>query len=127
LESKLRKKKLSNRLIKLSINKIFISDGEFKYTNDKVNITIYVFNRQKYNYLLKIKKKYIRLFKKKNFLKKLFLIKLLGLNILKQQEEKFKLLENILPNYFKNNSVLRLSQRTIYLQDQLFDKGKSIN
>lgn len=129
LESKLRKKRLRHRLRKLSINKVFISDGEFKHTNDKVIITLYLFNRQKYNYLLKIKKKYIRLFKKTNFLKKLYLIKILGLNILKQQEEKIKLLENILPNYFKNNSVLnsKMSQKAIYLQDQLLDRDKPIS
>lgn len=128
LESKLRKKRLRHRLIKLSINKIFISDGEFKHTNDKISITLYLFNRQKYNYLLKIKKKYIRLFKKTNFIKKLYLIKKLGLNILKQQEEKIKLLENILPD-LKNNSNLnsKMSQKAIYLQDQLFDKDKPIN
>jgi hypothetical protein len=129
LESKLRKKRLRHRLRKLSINKIFISDGEFKHTNDKVIITLYLFNRQKYNYLLKIKKKYIRLFKKTNFLKKLYLIKILGLNILKQQEEKIKLLENILPNYLKNNTALNtiMSQKDINLQDQLFYKDKPIS
>ena len=73
LESKLRKDKLRRRLRKLSTNKIFVSDGEFKHTNDKVIITLYLFNRQKYNYLLKIRKRYTRLFSKAKFLRKLFL------------------------------------------------------
>lgn len=56
LEKKLRNKRLKLRKRKISINKIFVSGGEFKHTNDKINITLYLFNKQKYNYLLKIKK-----------------------------------------------------------------------
>jgi len=99
LESKLRKDKLRRRLRKLSTNKIFVSDGEFKHTNDKVIITLYLFNRQKYNYLLKIRKRYTRLFSKARFLRKLFLIRNIGLNILRQQEERNKILVKLLPNY----------------------------
>ena len=111
LESKLRKKKLRRRFRKLSKNRIFISNGEFKHTNDKISITIYLFNRQKYNYLLKIKKKYIRLFNKTKFLKKLYLIRYIGFNILKQQQEKIKLLNKILPKY---KSKLYLIQYLYY-------------
>jgi hypothetical protein len=64
IESKIRKKRLRRRLRKLSLNKIFISNGEFKHTNDKINITLYVYNRQNLNYLLKIKNRYRKLFKK---------------------------------------------------------------
>ena len=99
LESKLRKEGLRRRLRKLSTNKIFISDGEFKHTNDKVNITLYVYNRQRLNYLLKLRKRYIRLFKKSRFEKKLQLIRNVGLNILKKQQIKGKVLTNVLPNY----------------------------
>lgn len=56
IESKLRKERLRRRYRKLSTNKIFVSEGEFKHTNDKVNITLYVYNRQRLNYLLKLKK-----------------------------------------------------------------------
>src|ERR1700756_5177989 len=99
IESKLRKERLRRRLRKLSTNKIFVSDGEFKHTNDKVNITLYVYNRQKLNYLLKLKKRYIRLFARVKFIKKLELIRNIGLNIFKQQQEKSKILTNVLPNY----------------------------
>lgn len=99
IESKLRKERLRRRLRKLSTNKIFVSDGEFKHTNDKVNITLYVYNRQRLNYLLKLKKRYIRLFSRVKFIKKLELIREVGLNILKQQQEKSKILTNVLPNY----------------------------
>src|SRR6201996_1292110 len=99
IESKVRKDRLRRRLRKLSTNKIFVSDGEFKHTNDKVNITLYVYNRQKLNYLLKLKKRYIRLLSKAKFVRKLNLIKNIGLNIFKLQQEKGRVLTNVLPNY----------------------------
>ena len=81
LEKKLRKERLRRRYRKLSIDKIFMSSGEFKHTFDKVAITLYIYNRQKYNYLYKLNKRYIRLFTNKRFVKKLNLIRNLGLNI----------------------------------------------
>src|ERR1700741_3181899 len=88
IESKVRKDRLRRRLRKLSTNKIFLSDGEFKHTNDKVNITLYVYNKQKLNYLLKLKKRYITLFSRSKFTRKLKLIRNMGLSILRQQKEK---------------------------------------
>ena len=88
LESLLRKERLRRRYRKISTNRIFISDGEFKHTNDKVNITLYVYNKQKLNYLLKLKKRYTILFSKARFIRKLKLIRNVGLNILNQQKEK---------------------------------------
>src|SRR6266496_3088949 len=67
------------------IIKIFISNGEFKHTNDIVNITIYFYNRQLSNYLYKISKKYNKLFRKNVFKKKLLLIKKKGLKYIKEQ------------------------------------------
>ena len=141
LESKLRKERLRRRLRKLSTNKIFVSDGEFKHTNDNVNITLYIFNRQRYNYLLKINKRYIRLFNKARFLKKLLLIRDIGLNILKQQEEKNKVLIKVLPNYksklysvqylyYKNfikKSLRRLKYYMFYKQLLYINKSKFDN
>lgn len=141
LESKLRKERLRRRLRKLSTNKIFISDGEFKHTNDKVSITLYVYNRQRLNYLLKLKKRYIRLFKKARFERKLQLIKNIGLNILRQQEEKSKILTNVLPNYnsklysvqnlyyrnFIKKSLLRLKYYMFYKQLLYINKAKFEN
>jgi hypothetical protein len=132
---------LRRRLRKLSTNKIFVSDGEFKHTNDKVSITLYIFNRQRYNYLLKIRKRYIRLFNKARFLKKLFLIKNIGLNILKQQEEKNKVLVKVLPNYksklysvqylyYKNfikKAIRRLKYYMYYKQLLYINKSKFDN
>jgi len=65
-KNKIRKKKkfFWTRLRKISTHKIFVSNGEFKHTNDIVNITIYFYNRQLSNYLYKISKKYNKLFRK---------------------------------------------------------------
>lgn len=78
IERKLRRKKIYNRRRKLSINRIFLSKGEFKHTNNKVIITLYIYNKQKNNYLLKLKKRYINKFlinilsfKKNNLIKSL--------------------------------------------------------
>ena len=65
IERKIRRKILHNKLRKLSSNRIFLSKGEFKHTNNKVIITLYVYNKQKNNYLLKLKKRYINKFLKK--------------------------------------------------------------
>lgn len=111
LEKKIRKERLRRRLRKLSKNKIFVSNGEFKHTNDKVSITLYVYNRQKLNYLYKLRKRYIRLFAKTKFLKKLNQIKNVGLKILKKQERKNKVLGKIFPSY---KSKLFLIQHLYY-------------
>jgi len=62
IERKMRKKRLLLRFRRLSSNKIYVSNGEFKHTNNKVVITLYFFNRQKDNYLLTIKKWYLKTF-----------------------------------------------------------------
>jgi Mitochondrial ribosomal protein (VAR1) len=111
LESLLRKANLRRKYRKISTNKIFISDGEFKHTNDKVNITLYVYNKQKLNYLLKLKKRYSSLFVKTRFTRKLKLIKDVGLSILKQQKEQSTILANVLPNY---NSTVNTVQTLYY-------------
>lgn len=65
LELKMRSKRLLLRLRRSSLNKYYISSGGFKHTNNKVFINLYVFNRQKRNYILTIKKWYLRTFLKK--------------------------------------------------------------
>lgn len=141
LESKLRKDRLRRRQRKLSTNKIFVSDGEFKHTNDKVSITLYVYNRQRLNFLLKLKKRYIRLFKKGVFERKLQLINDVGLNILKQQKVKGKVLTNVLPDYssklytvqnhyYKNfikKSLIKLKYYMLYKQLIYINKAKFEN
>lgn len=65
VEIKMRTKRLLLRLRRLSSNKYYISNGGFKHTNNKVLINLYVFNRQKTNYLLALKKWYLNSFLKK--------------------------------------------------------------
>jgi len=56
LESKIRRQRIRIKSRRLSSHNIFVSKGEFKHTNNKVIINIYIYNRQKFNYLYKIKK-----------------------------------------------------------------------
>lgn len=79
IEEKLRVKNFFNRFRRFSSNKIYISNGEFKHTNNKVIITLYLFNRQKNNFLLTLKKWYIKRYSKKKLgLKNELLMKKLG-------------------------------------------------
>lgn len=119
LENKLRREKIRRRSVKLSTNKFFLSDGEFKHTNDKVIITLYLYNRQKYNYLYKLKKRYIRLFAKAKFLKKLNLIKSVGLNILEKQRKKSYNLIKILPSYKSRISSIQHLQYKKFVKKTL--------
>jgi hypothetical protein len=141
LESLLRKERLRRRFRKISTNRIFLSDGEFKHTNDKVNITLYVYNKQKLNYLLKLKKRYITLFSRSKFTRKLKLIRNMGLSILRQQKEKSTILANVLPKYnselywveniyykkFINKSLKRLRYYMLYKQMLYINKAKFEN
>jgi len=119
LERKLRKEKLRRRSIKLSTNKIFFSDGEFKHTNDKVIITLYLYNRQKYNYLYKLKKRYVKLFVKARFLEKLNLIKSKWLNYLEKHKELSKDLMRILPSYSYKVSFIQSLYYKNYIKKAL--------
>jgi hypothetical protein len=54
LEREIRSSRLLLRLRRLSSHKIYVSDGEFKHTNNKVIITLYIFNRQIFNFSKKL-------------------------------------------------------------------------
>ena len=56
IEKRLRTKRLPIKYRKLSSNKIYISNGEFKHTNNKVIINLYLFNRQRNIYLRNLKR-----------------------------------------------------------------------
>jgi hypothetical protein len=62
---------------------MYVSKSEFKHTNNKTIISIFIFNKQKYNYITKAKEKYIKMFLRENVNKKLILIKRKALYILK--------------------------------------------
>ena len=74
LENKLKKSNLKKRLKKLSSNKIYVSNGTFKHTNNKVIITIFIYNRQKINYTYLIRRKF-KLFLTRKLTENLLLIK----------------------------------------------------
>lgn len=56
LEKKVRSRRLRIRFRRLSTNRMLVSRPEIKHTNDKVIITLYVYNRQNKYYLNKIKR-----------------------------------------------------------------------
>jgi hypothetical protein len=83
LEKKLSTKIISRRLKKSTSNRIFVSKAKFKHTNNKVIISLFIFNKQRNNYIIKIRKKYIKAFFKENVNKKFLLIKRKAIYLLK--------------------------------------------
>jgi Mitochondrial ribosomal protein (VAR1) len=110
IERKMRKERLLLRLRRLSTNKIFVSNGEFKHTNNNVIITLYLYNRQKHNYTIKVKKEFLKVFKayKKRLNKKFSLIKYLGMeSIKKANKDKYIIMKTL--NNTQNFSVINKS------------------
>jgi hypothetical protein len=104
----MRTKRLLLRLRRLSSNKVYLSNGEFKHTNNKVSINLYVFNRQKYNYLSRLKNIYINNFLKEttkinvNITRRLKSIYKKGIESLKQaNSDKYLLIKAL--NMVENN------------------------
>lgn len=108
LEVNLRKDKLRLRFKKLSSNKIYVSNGTFKHTNNEVIITLYVYNRQKINYTFFIKRKFNNL-----------LTKNITNNLLT--------LRSKIQDYIKknNNTILEILQNEN--NKQLYNKYNSLN
>ena len=117
VERKMRTKRLLLRLRRLSLNKIFVSNGEFKHTNNKVIITLYIFNRQKRSYLNRMKKLRFFLFYTKarnNLAKKIIRTsKLKILYFIKKSE-------TTLLNIIKHNQLIKSNGSAI-------DLGKYVN
>ena len=121
IEIKIRTLKMLNRSRKFSSNKIYLSNGEFKHTNNKVIITLYLFNRQKNNYLLKLKIGYLEKWYEKNYksknlsnkeinlkqilLKRLKTINIKGLIALKKANRYKHNILNILNNINDKNNL----------------------
>jgi hypothetical protein len=69
----------------LSINRILVSRAELKHTNDKVVITLFIYNRQEkyyYNKILKITKRSMIISDKELFINKIRLIKIKALKVI---------------------------------------------
>ena len=129
LERKIRKERLLLRLRRLSSNKIYVSNGGFKHTNNNVIITLYLYNRQKHNYLIKIKKEYFKIF---NFYSnklnnKFNLIKLKGFQILeKAYKDKYLILKTINKTTKINNTSIKnknISEYIIKFYSKLIKKS----
>ena len=118
LERKIRTKRLSRRFRRLSLNKIYISNGEFKHTNNKVIINLYLFNRQKYNYISSIKKL---------CLKAKFNIKNKGKFKSKDITIKNKFNSFILEKNTFNNYKARSTKINKYVSEDIKSKMKTLN
>jgi hypothetical protein len=111
LERKIRKTRLLRRFKRLSSHKIYVSNGEFKHTNDKVIITVYLFNRQRHNYILKMNKIYLKKFTvyKKRLNNRFKLIKHKALNYFNEaNKRKYILIKALNPNNILNKKSVNI-------------------
>jgi ribosomal VAR1-like protein len=130
IERIIRKKRLLVRFRRLSSHKIFVTNGEYKHTNNKVIITIYNFNRQKYNYILRIKRWYLKTFfsERKNlmkfdkiFINRLNLINKKSIKILKNANiNKYSIIKelnsdnnDIIKNYITHEYISNFYKKTL--------------
>lgn len=124
VERNLRRKRLLQSFRRLSGHKTYVGNGEFKHTNSKVIITLYTYNRQRFNYLSVLKKRYLALFYKNKKIRKIlkkrfYLIKYKGLKYLEQaNKDKFTLIKRW--NKFKiKNRIFRVKSKSFYLNEYL--------
>lgn len=104
LENKIKFKRLRTRIRRLSTNRIFVSRAELKHTNNKVTVTLYIYNREKKYLFNKIKRiKTIARLRKESFLRKIRLIKSQGLAITKKVKNLEKSFLFDLAKYENNN------------------------
>ena len=136
---KLPKTYLSRKKKRLTSNRIFVSNGEFKHTNDKVLIVLYTYNKEKYNYLRLLKRKY------KNFLKrrsrlywKFCWVKIKSIRYLKKiNRNKYNIIKktkknNInlhLLNFYKKwtKKCTRIIKRYLYIKQLLYINSSKYN
>jgi len=116
LERKIRSSKLLGRLRKLSSSKIYVSNGEFKHTNNKVIITLYIFNRQKFNLDKKIRKSFYKAWSNQDILyRRLLLLEAKALQSIKQWNKKKFVLKDIMESYIKNKQILDYKDLSKYI------------
>lgn len=123
LERRIRSSRLLLRLRRLSSHKIYVSNGEFKHTNNKVVITLYLFNRQNFNYDKKIIKSFYKSWWNQDILDKrlhiLFkrrqLIESKALQSLEKLNRKKIVLINILESHTKNKEILNYKNLSKYI------------
>lgn len=127
LERKIRSNRLLGRLRKLSSNKIYVSNGEFKHTNNKVVITLYLFNRQKFNIDKKIQKGFYKAWLNQDVLNsRWLLIQTKAIQSIKKWNNKKLVLIDIMESYTKNKQILDykgLSKYIIIFYKKLIKKS----
>ena len=123
------KRKMKINKSRISSHKIYVSNGEFKHTNDKINIDMFIYNRQKYNYYYKLRQMKSKL--KKNFvIKKLQIIKNKASIINKNIETKLYRFTYFLPKNYRltlyNNPINKLTEYNIYTNDKFLNYKKDM-
>lgn len=140
LERAIRDERLLRRLRRLSTHRIFVSNAEFKHTNNKVVITLYLFNRQNINY------KRLPLFYKKAMafkseLNKLQLKKINALYVLEKDTKRklilvkdFRFLSKVfstyedlhkfISNYYNNWQRILINSYIYYIQLWYINRSK---
>jgi hypothetical protein len=137
LEKKVKLYRLRRWMRRFSIKRILISKAELKHTNDKITITIYLYNRQKiyfFNMLKKLTKvklffNKIKFFKEKSFnmLQKIEDNKNIFLNVLKWNNNDFKEYENKYYKIYIRKSLKKIKLYIYYKQILLLNKFKFKN
>ena len=127
LERKIRSSRLLGRLRKLSSNKIYVSNGEFKHTSNKVIITLYLFNRQKFNLDKKIKKSLYKAWPNQDILyRRWLLLEAKALQSIKKWNNKKLVLIGIMKSHTKSKQILdykALSKYIIFFYKKLLKKS----
>jgi len=116
LERKIRSSRLLRRLRKLSSNKIYVSNGEFKHTNNKVVITLYLFNKQKFNIDKKIRKGFCKAWSNQDILnKRWLLLQAKAIDSIKKWNKKKLVLIDIMESHTKNKQILDYKDLSKYI------------
>ena len=107
LENKTKLRRLRLRHRRISSNRILVSKAEFKHTNHKVIISIYLYNRQKIYYLNKVKKintvfNSLNFFKKDNNVENNLSNLEFSINIIKNVKKK---IQNIIVKVLKEKKI----------------------
>ena len=127
LERKIRSSRLLGRLRKLSSNKIYVSNGEFKHTNNKVIITLYLFNRQRFNFDKKIKKSLYKAWSNQDILyRRWFLLEAKAIQSIKKWNNKKLVLISIIESHTKSKQISdykAISKYIIFFYKKLLKKS----
>lgn len=123
LERKMRTKRLLLRFRRVTSNRIYISNGEFKHTNNKVLINIYLYNRQKYNYLNKLRKNYLSKMLKRRKVK----MNINNINVRRRKKSiNTKIINNMKAIYKKGMLLLKESNNNKYILVNILRKNPSL-